>query len=446
MNNNKKNDTKKLKVAWICHFSNAKIREKLPLSKLTFLNTLRLLFGKNKKDYYTDFAPWVNNLIKEFEKFSDIELHVIAPFRGLKLFDYEFEMNGVFYHFYKCDLPIIHLSLSSKFYSWIKPKLIQNRYLVKKIIKKIKPDLINLIGTENPYYSITSLDIKKIPVYVSAQTVYTNPERKKYENNIDPLIWDIELKIHRKEKYYGCIGRMHRDLIVNNNPEAIIFKMFFPIEKPKEVKQLPKIYDFVFFAAGITRKKGIEDAIDALSLVKKEKPKVTLNVVGKCQSDYKSFLQEKIIDLKLQDNIIFTDYFPIHTHMHQHIVQSRFSLLPVKLDIIPGTILESIFLNIPVITYKTTGTPFLNKDGESVLLSNIGDINNLAQNMLKLLNNPSLGERLRKSAKAYVDKEFDNTTSAKRLVLNYRSVINHYHYDIPIPKEQLFNIDEFPKN
>ena len=362
----------------------------------------------------------------------------------MKQFCFEFEMNGIFYHFYKYDLPIIHSPLPSKYHLGGNLRFFCNRYHVKKYLKNINPDIVNLIGTENPYYSITALDIKNIPVYISVQTVYTNPKRRIFDDSIDILKWNIELKIHKKERYYGCSGRMHRDLILKNNHEAIIFKMFFPLEKPTQFKQTQKQYDFVFFAATVAKKKGIEDAIEALSIVKKQKHNITLNIVGKCHSSYKMFLLEKIKKMELLENIIFTDYFPIHSDLHRHIIKSRFAILPVKIDIIPGAIFESIFLNIPVVTYKTSGTPYLNRDGESVLLSDIGDIKKLAQNMLKLLNSPSLGEELSKNAKLIVEKEFDNTISAKRLVLNYSAVINHYYHNIPIPEEQLFNISEFP--
>ena len=202
-----------------------------------------------------------------------------------------------------------------------------------------------MIGTENPYYSITVLDIKDIPVFVSAQTVYTNPDRQKISGNCDPLRWNTELKIHHKEKYYGCAGRMHRDLILRNNPDAIIFKNFFPIQYPKKVKEVEKEFDFVYFAQGVSQKKGIEDAIDALALVKKEKPDVTLMVVGHCPPNYKVFLNKKIDNLGLTENISFHDYFPVHSDMHQYIKKAKFALLPVKLDVIPGTVIEVCFWN-----------------------------------------------------------------------------------------------------
>ena len=61
----------KLKVIWICGFSNPEIRAKL------------LLATKNK---YSDSAPWVTTLIKEFQNMDEIELSIISPHKGLKSF------------------------------------------------------------------------------------------------------------------------------------------------------------------------------------------------------------------------------------------------------------------------------------------------------------------------------------------------------------------------
>jgi glycosyltransferase involved in cell wall biosynthesis len=434
---------KKLTVAWICHFSNQEVRNKLPLSNMRISNFLRSILGKTKFEY-GDFAPWINNLIKEFEKFEEVELHIIAPHTGLKKKRFDLEMNGIHYHFFKSEDDNIFNFIINKLDSNKIPKYIKNRKRTAEIVTSIKPDIVNLIGTENPYYSITVLDIEDIPVFVSAQTVYTNPDRQKISGNCDPLRWNTELKIHHKEKYYGCAGRMHRDLILRNNPDAIIFKNFFPIQYPKKVKEVEKEFDFVYFAQGVSQKKGIEDAIDALALVKKEKPDVTLMVVGHCPPNYKVFLNKKIDNLGLTENISFHDYFPVHSDMHQYIKKAKFALLPVKLDVIPGTVIEAMLLELPVVTYKTTGTPYLNKDGETVLISKIGDIEHLAANMLKLLDSPELAEQLKKKAKAFVEKEFDNTASAKRLVKDYKAVIAHYHDGTPIPKELLFDLNEFP--
>ena len=434
----------RLKVAWICHFSNQEMRNRLNLSTLWLKKCVKKLMGNNNPSCQNDFAPWVTNLILEFEKIENVELHVISPHAGLKTEISEFEMNGVNYHFFKPDMPFLHTAWPAGLSKNGKPNFKGNRHLVKRFLERVQPDVVNLIGTENPYYSITALDIDDIPVFTSAQTVYTNPNRKKLSGSVNTLNWDVELKIHKKKKYFGCSGRMHHDLIKKNNPDAIVFKNFFPIQKPTDVKDVPKEFDFVFFAAGVTPKKGIEDVLDALAIVKKSKDDVSLHVVGSCAPNYKSVLNQKIEELKLSNNVFFKSYFPVHSDMHQFIKKARAAVLPNKLDVISGTVIESMLLELPLVTYKTTGTPYLNKDGETVLLAEIGDIETLANHMLKLLNEPEYARNLAVKAKAFVETEFDNTKSAQRLLSCLRAVVDHYHHDKPIPEDLLFDLDEFP--
>ena len=419
----------KNKILWICHFSNSNVREKLPLTD---------------KIKYADFSPWISNLINEFEFTSKIDLHIISPHRGMLQNKYEFKHKNIHYYFFKPDLPIIHKMMPSKFYLNKRMRYLFNRYQIKKFTKTINPDLINLIGAENPYYSISVLDIKHIPIFLSCQTVYSNPIRKQYSDNFDSYRWDIEKKIHKKINYFGCQGRMHRDLILDNNPNAIIFKMFFPINKLQNIKQNIKKYDFVFFAGIVSKKKGIEDAIDALFIVKDSNPNVSLNIVGKCPKKYKLKLINKINELKLEDNITFNDFFSNHSDMHSHITKSKFALLPNKLDVISTTIIESIQLGLPIVSYKTTGSPYLNKYKKSILLSNIGDIKDLANNMINLLENTSYGQDISQNAKEIIDIEFNNTKSIKRLIDSYRAIISHYYNEVPIPKDTLFSLKEFP--
>ena len=62
---------KKIKVAWICHFSNEEIRNQLHFRKD--------IVGLIKKRPMIDFAQWNTYAINEFKKFNDVELHVISP-------------------------------------------------------------------------------------------------------------------------------------------------------------------------------------------------------------------------------------------------------------------------------------------------------------------------------------------------------------------------------
>jgi glycosyltransferase involved in cell wall biosynthesis len=167
-------------------------------------------------------------------------------------------------------------------------------------------------------------------------------------------------------------------------------------------------------------------------------------VTGACSSSYKKYLLQKISELGIEGNVTFNDYFPFHSDMHQHITQGRCAVLPIKLDVTSSALKEAMLLEIPVVTYKTSGTPYLNKDGECVLISEIDDVQGLAKNMIKVIQNPDYAKNMAIKAKAFVEREFDNTMSAKRLRANYYAVLDHYHNGTPIPEELLFNTDEFP--
>jgi len=433
-----------LRIALICHFSNPEVRDKLPLSKKTFENYIRRFLNKPKNQVF-DYAPWITNMISEFEKRNDIEIHIISPHRNLKKNKYSFKYNNIYYHFFRPDNDIIVIKLFRKLFRIIRPKYYYNRYLIKGFIKEINPDVVNLIGSENPYYSISGLDITNLPLILTTQTVYTHPYNRIFMDNIDQYRWDLEIKLHKKIKYYCCTGIMYRDLVLHHHANAIVFYYTFPQRPLEKINNVIKKYDFVFFAANVSKVKGIEDTIQALTLVKKEYPEVTLNIVGKCDIDYKKYLEKMIEELELKENIEFTDYFPKQSDMHKHIQKAKYAVLPVKLDVISGTIIEAMILGFPVITYKTTGTPYLNKYGEAVLISDIDDVNSLANNMLRIMKEPELVQKMLNNSKIFIEREYDNKANMDKLVNIYKAVYKHYYENEPIPKELIFNPEEFPE-
>lgn len=435
----------KIKVVWLCHFSNQQTRSNLKLSSTRFFYRLiAKIIGKEPKNRdYKDFAPWISILIEEFEKFEDVELHVISPQVGLKGISSQFNLNGVHYYFYNPDFTLFLSYLIKNVALWL--KIQPSSFIVKRFLKKIKPDIINLIGAENYYHSCVVLDIEKIPILVTCQTIFTNPQRLQFQPHADKSKnWAIELLIQRKEIYFACGGRMHRDLLLTNNPEAIVFRGYLPSRMPGEIEEQVKEFDFVCFAGGHEDKKGTFDAIKAIEKVKLIKSDVSLNIVGGCSAEVRRELDKLISELRLSDNVVFNNYFPEHKDMFRQVKKSRFALLPVKLDIISSTTREAMYLGLPVVTYVTTGTPMLNKEKECVLLANIGDIDKLAENMINLIYSTDLAKKLSINAKEYIDIHFNNEIEAKNLISTYKAIIDHHFEGVEIPDCLLFNPEDYP--
>lgn len=427
-----------IRVVMLCHFSNPEIRKELPLSsRKCEIFMLKLLFSK--KTGYLDFAQWNTDIIDGLSKSNDIELFVISPHEGLRRKVFRFQNNGVHYVFFR-GVPSFPFNYVDRILKVDQNNNYQsNRKIIKYEIDSIRPDLVLLVGAENPYYSISALDIEHIPIFLQCQTVYANPDRKELAGSIDQYRWDTELKIFEKTMYYACAGKMYYDLIKKYNPNALVFPRMWPCSTFPKVEQMQKKYDFVFFAHYLSIKKGFDNAIEAISIVSKSKPDIKLLAIGSFDKDKQTFL-DRIKKLGIEKNIIFQSPIQEYEVLLKCVTQARFALLPIKIDVLSGTLLEAMYLGLPIVTCKTSGTPSLNEKCKTVLISDIGDNETLAKHMIELMDSPELVQELKVNMQYYLDersRKSNNNLSV--FVEQIHSVMNHHYKDMPIPQEQLFD-------
>lgn len=402
-----------------------------------FNSLIRILGLPSRVGQLNDCASWVRSIISFLETQSDIELHVMGPQIRLKKHLTEFEIRGVKYHFYSSEWTSFLRQLNN-YFLW--KKLQPTGRQAKKLINRINPDLVVLSGAENPATSIAILYAKKYPRYCLCQTIYNNPERSRYLTpNI--LIQDLEKDIFSNLKFFGVYCKMHYDLLKEMHPEVNIFKFGYPSKgillEPVEIETQ---YDFVNFAMIHGFKKGTPDSIQALAIVKKAFPNITLNIVGGCDEANLIQFRALINELGLENNVVFTPFFEKKSDLLLHIQKSRFAVLPCKLDHTAGTMSQSMQLGLPLVVYRTTGTPLYNREKECVLIAEKGNVEELAQHMLTLMENPEKAEMLRKNAREWQEKKAAyNKHNGDRLVANFKAIIDNSKNGLPIPTEQLFN-------
>ena len=419
----------KIKLALICHFSYPAIRKQLDLRQ-------------GKYYQYRDFAKWNVNIIDALRLRDDIELHVVALHDGMRHATQEFVFGGVHYHFYRQDLPYPWTQIEHHLFPQSKRNYPRNRRYAKRFLSQIQPDIVNLIGAENTFFSITALEVENTPLMIHCQTVYANPDRIKNTGSVNKQRWDTELKLFHKSQYLACTGRMYYDLIKGYEPKAFVFPRKWPVSGFPSIAEIPKKYDFVFFARILCKNKGFDNAIEAMGWFVKIHPEAKFLAVGSKDSEW-SIYDKRIKELGLDLNLEIHPPFPEYVDVLQYVKQSRFALLPITMDVLSGTILESMRMGLPVVTCRTSGTPSLNEKRDTVLISDIGDVEGLVQNMLRLYETPSLQDDLRNNAYLYLkEKDTENENNVDIMITQFKAVINHFRNGTPIPQELLYNTAE----
>ena len=197
-------------------------------------------------------------------------------------------------------------------------------------------------------------------------------------------------------------------------------------------------YDFINYAMGMRSSKGFHDAIRALAIVKNTFPEVRLNLTGGYSIDRDEELRSLARELGVEQNGSFTPFYEKQRDLFQHIQNSRFALLPCKLDYIPFSIRQAMHYGLPVVCYGTKGTPTLNKEKNCVLIAELDNIEDLAVKMLQLLSDSVLVNTLRDNAMAYSAELDDNKKDTDEIVADLYAVVKHYRFGTPIPKSLLY--------
>ena len=428
-----------MKIVWICHFSNSFVREKLNLSaSMSLLERFVRKILNRPLIASSDFAQWISNGIQEFENIYEHELHVISPHYGMNDRIVSFENKGVHYYFFRPDDQSIIGKIKRKL-SARKMMHIGNRKNIKRFIRKIKPDIIHMYGAENPYYSISGLDIdiKTHPFLVTLQTVMSDKEFKvnyPIDNKEYALRVNIENRVLKRASYIGSELEKYRSIIRNYvNSNAIFTHSFLFLSQEVHILNVHKQFDFVYFAGGIN--KAADLAVEAFALAAHKKPEITLNIVGDTPEPFTSNLKTRIKELNIEDKIAFSGKLATHEDVIRQIQLSKYALLPLKIDIISGTIREAMFCGLPVVTTITPGgTPTLNENRISVLLSEKEDVSSIGENMIRLIEEPGLAKQLKANALITVNEMWNNKRIMEKLLVAYQHIIRHHATGVPIPE------------
>ncbi|MCF6148422.1 MAG: glycosyltransferase family 4 protein [Candidatus Kuenenia sp.] len=226
----------------------------------------------------------------------------------------------------------------------------------------------------------------------------------------DKIIFPDQREAESVLKWLPIIKTKYTIIPIGANIEPSLHKKM--AEKPQDI---PYIVYFGF----ATKSKGIDTLLHAL---KQLRPfAISCKLVMITQLSYP--LQEMINKLNLEHEIVVTGHcFP---EQISHYFQNAFAcVLPFNdgISLRRSTFLTAICHNVPVITTKGKDVPSCLKNWENVILTEIGNSGEIADTIVKLIQNPELREKISNNTKELA-KYFSWDAICKKHVELYSSII-----------------------
>lgn len=165
------------------------------------------------------------------------------------------------------------------------------------------------------------------------------------------------------------------------------------------------------FFGQLIERKGVQDAIQVISLLHDRGLKAKLNIFG-VTPDLKQL--DKTIDYynKIVQQNNLEEYITFHGYAHnaiEEMLKCQCILFPSNSEAQPMTIIESMSLGIPVIAYDCKyGPRSMIKHNISGMLCDVGDIKSLADNTYMVLSNEAFRKTLSSNAKIQASEFTDS--------------------------------------
>ncbi|MCB7070219.1 glycosyltransferase family 4 protein [Caldibacillus sp. 210928-DFI.2.22] len=395
------------------------------------------------------FGGWLINASKDLARQQGINLTIAFPKKGVSTF-VELRGEKITYYAFK--------ALKDK-----DKELIEDNHIFKDIIKRVKPDLVHIYGTEMAHtLSMVNICNKlKIETVISTQglvsiisqhtfanlpwkVVYGSTLRnllrgdsviglqklyykrgkneveaiKKVKHIIGRTTWDraCTSQINPKAQYYFCNETL-RDEFYNHE---------WDIEKCERYS--------LFLSQAHYPIKGLHYVVQAMPHIIKKYPNTKLYISGKdiIKSDtikdkllmtyYGKFIKRLIKDYKLENNIVFTGSLS-EFEMCKRYLSSNVFVCPSSIENSPNSLGEAMILGVPCVASYVGGIPDMLKHGEDGFLYQPDAPYMLAHYVCEIFKNNGLALQFSKNARARAWKRHYPKTNTDRLIEIYEDIL-----------------------
>jgi len=191
----------------------------------------------------------------------------------------------------------------------------------------------------------------------------------------------------------------------------------------REKFNIPSDKKIILFLARLHPIKGLDTLIPAFAEVIKKETNIVLVLAGPDENNYKKEVELKIENCKLKigKDVVFTGML-VGEDKISALQESDIFVLPSYSECLPMAVVEAMYFGLPVVITKNVGISLLvEKVGAGIVIEK--DEKQLAEAILKILNNPKLAKEMGEKGRKLIETEFPSEKVAERWIEEYKSLI-----------------------
>lgn len=267
---------------------------------------------------------------------------------------------------FKIEVLHVHYAIPHAYAGYMAKQMLKDEGIDIPMVTTLHGTDITLVGNHPFYKPAVTFSINKSDFVTSVSQSLKEDTLKLFniKKEIQVIPNFIELDKIKKEDKSPC-----QRSVMANDEERIITH----ISNFRKVKRIP-------------------DIIAIFNKIQKEIP-AKLMMVG--EGPEKEKAEQLCRELGIQDKVIF---FGNSNEIDTILCQTDLFLLPSKTESFGLVALEAMACGVPVISSNAGGLSEVNKDGFSGYLSEVGDVDGMANNALKILKNQTDLDQFKKNA------------------------------------------------
>lgn len=297
---------------------------------------------------------------------------------------------------------------------------------IKKLYKTIKNEQIDILHVhDSKAFTMSLLFIKFFP---KLKLVYS----RKRNNKIRKKFFKVLKYNHNRIDRIICVSQAVKDVlkpVLKKESKAQVIYDGIDVEKfsnsintgiLRATYSIPKNVFIIGNIAGLTRQKDLFTFLDTAKIILSEtKKEVKFLIIGQghLEEDLKDYTKE----LGIQKDVIFTGF---RKDIPEILPELDLFLLSSETEGLPLSIMEAFACKVPVVATAAGGTGEAITNGVTGMISPVKDSQELAANVLKLINNPELRSKVITNAFELVNSKFTLEIMQKEYYNFYKSLFN----------------------